>query len=185
MIIKDLEPFTFNYILLTESLVQLEAFQCMKEKQTKFLPPLPEVPSEVPKGIPCPSAMVACEQNFLCRTPLAVLLVNPLGDNVQPSNVGQCLGEVGKRQMCISTGWGWVALNARKSRLGFPGWGAVMWELHFCPCSSPAVCEGIGALVLFTLPSGWAHVQLRVCPFCPSNNSHLNQIWENGHGAMP
>lgn len=67
---KDLEPFTFNYILLIESLVQLEAFQCMEEKQTKFLPPLPEVPSEAPRGIPFPSAMVACEQKFLCRTPL-------------------------------------------------------------------------------------------------------------------
>lgn len=83
MMIKDLEPFTFNYIPLIENLVQLEAFQCMKEKQIKFLPLLPEVPNGVPRGIPFPSAMVAYEKKFLCRT-------SPLGCALRESTWWLC-----------------------------------------------------------------------------------------------
>lgn len=136
----------------------------MKEKQTKFLPPLPEVTSVVPRGIPFPSAMVACEQKLLCRTALgcAVRESTTLGDHLQPSNVGQCRGEMGRRQMCSSIGWEEVALNGSKSSWAFPGQGCDV-EVPFLSLQQPhSVCVGIGALVLSALPSGWTRVLVQL-----------------------
>lgn len=144
----------------------------MKEKQTKFVPPLPQVPSGVPRGIPFPSAVVACEQKFLWRTPL-LCAVRESTTLVQPSNVGQCLREMEKSKCAAPLDgdrWLWVQGKAA----------GVSW-MGICDVEVPFLLLEIGALVLSTLPSGWARVlvQLRVCLFSPSNNSHLNKIWEN------
>lgn len=81
--------------------------------------------------------MVACGQKFLCRAPQGCALreSTTLGDQVQPSNVS---GRGGKGANVQLHWMGLGGFQCKEKQLGFPE-GSVMWEFHFCPCSSPSV----------------------------------------------
>lgn len=146
-----------------------------ENKQTNFLPPLPEVPSEVPRALPFPLSWWPGSRDFCvglrCAVPSLCYAVRELestklDDHLEPSKVGQWPGGVGRRQMHSSSGWGQVAWKGRQSTWVSHVGGCEMGYL-FLPLQQPPCVTLNNSLSLHASVSPAMKRDGTICTACP------------------